>query len=557
MTFTGLVSNVVRISWDQAKSILTARAESPEYWAKSVKGDSIAINGVCLTLLNETLTNEAQFFVMEETRKLTTFGLPIADNSPANAEHALRQGDSIGGHYVTGHVNCIGTVRQINIRPDGSRYFTIGVPDIEKVVYKDSISLDGTSLTITNVDTEKKEFMVSVIPHTLEHTILQYKKVGDPINVEFAIIKMSTGDSGKLTYGDSSKNSDTNSHDDVGYMEMAIRLGEKGIYTAAPNPWVGCIIVKNDKIIGQGYHHAKGFPHAEINAIQNAISDGYESQLKGSTVYVTLEPCSHQGSTPPCVNALIKIGVSRVVVAAVDPDPKVSGTGISILKANGIDVVTGILSREASESLSSYLHQRMHNRPKVILKMAMSIDGKVSCSDGSSKWITSNDSRMHAHINYRATSQAIITGSGTVISDNPSLNVRIADITGKIMYKQPLRVVLSSKDLSDGNYTIFNDGAETISWKKSFSELLIELNNRGCLQVLVEAGGTLASSLLDEDCVDELIVYQAPVILGASANSWIKCDLTNTINDAVFWNLVKVEKIGNDLCCLYRKVIKN
>ncbi|ETR79632.1 Diaminohydroxyphosphoribosylaminopyrimidine deaminase [Chlamydia pneumoniae B21] len=238
------------------------------------------------------------------------------------------------------------------------------------------------------------------------------------------------------------------------FMRRAIEIGEKGRITAPPNPWVGCVVVQENRIIGEGFHAYAGGPHAEELAIQNA-----SMPISGSDVYVSLEPCSHFGSRPPCANLLIKYKVSRVFVALVDPDPKVAGQGIAMLRQAGIQVYVGIGESEAQASLQPYLYQRTHNFPWTILKSAASVDGQVADSQGKSQWITCPEAR-HDVGKLRAESQAILVGSRTVLSDDPWLTARQPQ--GMLYPKQPLRVVLDSRGSVPPTSKVFDKTSPTL-----------------------------------------------------------------------------------------------
>ena len=211
------------------------------------------------------------------------------------------------------------------------------------------------------------------------------------------------------------------------YMERALVLAQRGAVTAAPNPMVGCVLVKDGRIIGQGYHHRAGEPHAEVMALRDAAdrsTDTSGDDVKGCTAYVTLEPCNHTGRTGPCTRALIAAGVARVVVAVGDPDERVASTGLATLRQAGIQVITGVLEARVRTAMRAYLHARTLKRPYVCVKVAASLDGRIACEDGSSQWITQRAARNHGH-KLRAHSQAILVGTGTALRDQPSLTARV------------------------------------------------------------------------------------------------------------------------------------
>ena len=319
---------------------------------------------------------------------------------------------------------------------------------------------------------------------------------------------------------------------DYEFMGQALRLALRGLYTTTPNPRVGCVIVRDGVVVGEGWHERAGEPHAEVNALRVA---GGRSQ--SATLYVTLEPCSYQGRTPPCVDALIAAGVTRVVAAMQDPNPQVAGQGIVKLRAAGFAVDVGLMEAEARELNIGFVSRMTRGRPWVRLKVASSLDGKTALNNGVSQWITGPDARRDAH-SWRARSCAMLTGIGTVREDDPRLTARDVQTT-----RQPLRVVVDShleispiaKILEGGNVLIacaINNekkvrslealGAQVVALpnaqgKVDLPALLAELARRGINEVMVESGPKLNGSLLREGCVDELLIYQAPILLGEAA----------------------------------------
>ncbi len=318
------------------------------------------------------------------------------------------------------------------------------------------------------------------------------------------------------------------------WMKCALDLGEKALFHSAPNPWVGCVLVKDFKVVGEGFTQPPGGNHAEIEAIKNS-----NGNAKDATAYVTLEPCCHHGRTPPCVDAIIRAGISSVIVATEDPDPRVSGHGIAQLRAAGIVVEVGVLGKEARQSLGPYIHQRTTGRAYCLAKAAVTIDGRMAAADGTSQWISGESARADTH-RLRAESQAVMVGIGTAIKDWPSLNVRNFQCE---TLRQPLRVVLDSQgrlpaegplfDTSLASTLIFTSdhcspdalarwkdaGVEvqvvpSIADRLDLKEVLTALGSRGILQVLVEGGPTLLGSLWKQSLIDQLILYIGPRILG-------------------------------------------
>ncbi|WP_284674639.1 bifunctional diaminohydroxyphosphoribosylaminopyrimidine deaminase/5-amino-6-(5-phosphoribosylamino)uracil reductase RibD [Moraxella haemolytica] len=339
--------------------------------------------------------------------------------------------------------------------------------------------------------------------------------------------------------------------DDVYYMNLAIEEAKKGQFTARPNPIVGCILIKNNLIIGRGFHPQTGLSHAEVFALQDAQNCG--ADVQGATAYVTLEPCSHTGRTPPCADALIRSGVSKVVVACLDANPLVSGRGVHRLEQAGIEVVVGVCEQAAHELNRGFLKAMQTGKPYVRLKMAMSLDGRIAMQDGESKWIAGAEAREDVQL-LRAKSGAIITGSGTIIADNPALSVRSSRL-GVPMDNivQPKVAILDRRGRLHANspYQVF-DRADTMIWREGLDELLDELAMSECRDVLVEAGGGLAGAFIAQDLVDELIIYQAPCILGSGAKAGFELTLERLSAQKRF-DLVEYQKIGQDLKIVLRR----
>lgn len=316
------------------------------------------------------------------------------------------------------------------------------------------------------------------------------------------------------------------------FMAQALRLAEKGLYTTTPNPRVGCVIVRDGKVVGSGWHERAGEPHAEIHALARA---GESAQ--GATAYVTLEPCSHHGRTPPCAEALVKAGVSRVVVAMVDPNPQVAGEGVAQLQQAGIRTDIGLLEKEAHQLNIGFVSRMTCGRPWLRLKIAASLDGKTALNNGVSQWITGPDARRDAH-RLRARSCAVLTGIGTVLADDPMLNVREVETT-----RQPLRVVVDSglrmpptakmllgEDVlvvtASGDQVkagrLREAGAEVLALppldgRVDLARMLDELGKRGINEITVEAGRGLNGALVRQGLVDEFVIYFAPLLLGDRA----------------------------------------
>jgi diaminohydroxyphosphoribosylaminopyrimidine deaminase/5-amino-6-(5-phosphoribosylamino)uracil reductase len=363
------------------------------------------------------------------------------------------------------------------------------------------------------------------------------------------------------------------SAEDHNFMQRALDLAERGLYTTTPNPRVGCVLVRENRILGEGYTQPAGQNHAEIEALHDARSAGED--VRGSTAYVSLEPCSHFGRTPPCVNALIDAGVARVVAAMEDPNPLVSGKGLEILRAADIEVRCGLLEREARELNIGFVSRMTRHRPWVRSKLAASLDGQSAMPDGQSQWITGEVARHDGHA-WRARACAILTGIGTVKSDDPILNVRYVETP-----RQPARIVLDSRlEISvdsrivksaglgasllvvhalrneDREEELRARGCELLylpdaSGKVDLPALMSELGRRSLNELHVEAGGKLNGALLGAGCVDEFLVYMAPSLLG-QALPMIEMAAPASLNER--WELIfrDVEMVGEDLRILAR-----
>lgn len=326
---------------------------------------------------------------------------------------------------------------------------------------------------------------------------------------------------------------------DTVFLKETLKLAEHGRFTCAPNPTVGCLIVRGGRIIGRGWHQRAGEAHAEVAAINDA-----GGQVRGSTVYVSLEPCAFVGRTPACSATLIEQGVARVVAALEDPHAQVAGAGFDMLRRAGIEVAVADMP-EARQVIAGYCQRILHNKPLVRLKTASSVDGAVALADGSSQWITGAAARADVQY-WRARSDAIVTGAGTVCDDDPQLNVR-----DYAAVKQPLRVILdpqarvprSAKVLTDGGATLWLTRAAQQDLSVGVENLVFETNNldkllnlladRGCNEVLVEAGPTLIGSFLELGCWDEWLAYVAPKVMGQDAQSLASLvvnDMASTYN---------------------------
>ena len=349
-------------------------------------------------------------------------------------------------------------------------------------------------------------------------------------------------------------------------MRRALELASKACGQTSPNPLVGAVLVKDSNIVGEGWHQCAGTPHAEIHALEQA-----GKQAEGSTLYVTLEPCCHCGRTGPCSEAVIGSGVVRVVVAMTDPNPQVSGQGITALKASGIEVVTGVLADEAARMNEAFIKWISTGMPFITLKTAMSLDGKIATQTGNSKWITGELARQRVH-EYRNFSDAILTGIGTVLADDPELTTRLpgggrspirvivdrqarTPLDSKVLLNNGSRVIIAVSDSSSkkSHAKLRQCGAEILlvpgtENRLDLSFLLCELGRRQITTVLVEAGSALNASLLQENLVDKLLVFIAPKIIGGkSAPGPIGGIGINSIDEALLLEDLTVERFGDDV----------
>ncbi len=336
-------------------------------------------------------------------------------------------------------------------------------------------------------------------------------------------------------------------------MQRALTLAERGAATVLPNPMVGCVLLSpTGEIVGEGWHEQAGQAHAEVNALNAA-----RSAARGATAVVTLEPCNHQGRTGPCTQALIGAGVSRVVIGQLDPNPTAAG-GVAELRAAGVQVLTGALQAQAADLNRVWLAGVVHKRPFVTFKAGTSLDGRIAAPDGTSKWITSPASRADVHL-LRARVDTMLVGIGTVLADDPLLTVR--DALGAPLTRQPLRVIADSAGRTPDTARVLNDQAE--SWVATVNDvgagpdgrinlpnLLDLLFARGKRHVLLEGGPHLAAAFLDAGLIDEIIVYLAPLTLGAGKPAF-EGSLLATLADAQRWQLRDVTRFADDVRLRY------
>jgi diaminohydroxyphosphoribosylaminopyrimidine deaminase/5-amino-6-(5-phosphoribosylamino)uracil reductase len=351
---------------------------------------------------------------------------------------------------------------------------------------------------------------------------------------------------------------------DLQHMRHALTLAERGLGTTAPNPAVGCVVVAENRVVGRGWTQRGGRPHAETMALAEA-----GDVARGATAYVTLEPCAHHGQTPPCANALVEAGVARVVVAVEDPDPRVSGKGIAMLRANGIDVATGVLERDAAELNAGFFLRVKENRPLVTLKIAQSLDGKTATVSGQSKWITGPEARRFGHL-LRAKNDAILIGIETALADDPELTCRLPGLEDR----SPVRIVLDTRlrlpegaklvrtakqtptivfTVANGGGTLVASGVEIVKvardprGRPDVGAVLAELGRRGVTRLLVEGGAAVHAAFIDRGLADRLEVFRAPILLGGSGRNAIDALAALDLDEASRFVPMGGRKLGPDM----------
>lgn len=365
------------------------------------------------------------------------------------------------------------------------------------------------------------------------------------------------------------------------YMTRALQLAEQGLFSTTPNPRVGCVIVKNSKIVGEGAHLKAGAPHAEVFALKQAGAAAI-----GATLYVTLEPCNHLGLTPPCSQAIIDAGITEVICSMQDPNPLVAGQGLAHLQANHIKVASGLMQAQAEALNPGFISRMIKNKPFIRSKIASSLDGKTALANGESKWITSDEARADVQ-NWRARSCAILTGIGTVLADNPRMSVRARSNSPSILtgegwgegwrngaaIRQPLKVIVDSDLRTPIDAQILQGGNVLIAFAKDAqlksaqllsagAELLCIPNEHGrvCLktllshltsqqinEVLVEGGEGLNGALLQAGLIDELIIYYAPKLMGSAAKGLFALPEITQMKQAIALQIIDLRQIGPDI----------
>lgn len=355
-------------------------------------------------------------------------------------------------------------------------------------------------------------------------------------------------------------------------MERAVKLARRGLYTTSPNPRVGCVIVRNGIMVGEGFHRQAGEGHAEVNALRMAAE-----KAQGATCYVTLEPCSHFGRTPPCADSLIEAGVGRVFVGMQDPNPQVAGRGIARLREAGIEVEVGLLEAECQALNPGFIKRMTQGQPWVRVKTAASIDGRTALANGASQWITGAAARADVQA-WRARSCAVLSSSATVLADDAALNVRQSQLPESIQHRypldvirQPLRVILDRQGLLTGQERLFSQpgpilllvdeqhagpqGLENVqvrplaTTEQGFvlTDVLNLLAELGVNEILVEAGATLAGALMQQQLVDEWVVYLAPALMGPQAQGMLQLPEFTSMSDIPRLQWQDMERVGEDI----------
>ena len=321
------------------------------------------------------------------------------------------------------------------------------------------------------------------------------------------------------------------------FLKRAIDLAREGKYLTKPNPMVGCVIVKGNEVIAEGYHMKYGSNHAEINALEdlNKNNNISEAEFRQLTLYCTLEPCCHHGKTGPCTDAIIKSGIKKVVIGIKDPNPKVSGSGIKQLEDNGIEVLSGFFEEELIELNKHFFFKNTYNRPYIAVKIASSADGMSHRKDNTFTWITSEQSRDDVQI-VRAGFDAILTGGNTLRNDNPRMNARV-----DFEVNQPQKILLTSQEINkESNF--FKSGDVIINRSSDLNKVVTELSNIEINSILVEAGPNLVNAFLDNHLVDEIIIYKSNITLGDEGVSWFE----NKTIESLGFDLKSSLKINDD-----------
>lgn len=544
-------------------------------------GDSIALNGCCCTVVAiDPEKSTAIFTLMRETLRRTTFS-SMSISEQIHVERSAQLSDTIDGHVVTGHVSGMVSLKERRMSEDGSLWLIFALPTATKfLTLKGSVALDGVSLTVASLDDTR--FGVCLIPHTQKVTLLSQRKIGDRCNIEVPVLPLGV---------------EFPLEADSDFMELARRKALLGRVTAPSNPWVGCVIVNSSgQVVSTGYHRRRGDIHAEVAALRGLDplrpQENPREERSHLTLYCTLEPCNHTGLQPPCTEAIIASGIPSVVVGILDPDSKVSGSGIERLREAGIRV-TVLDDQRVTKSLVPYIHHRRAGRPFVTVKMAISLDGKIAPGSVGSSVLSGPASHQDVQ-KLRLKSQAILVGTSTALQDKPRLTLRLDEL-GESKYvvepdliKIPLRCFIDVHgqvkegpllDISRGPTLVFTSEQycpreTTVLWQQKgveicylpvapssdqsnkghlpFELILDFLGKRGVLSLLVEGGGSLVTSLHRHKLIDRLILYVAPKFLGKNGISLFQGDSPSHLIEEGYV-LSKTKTFGSDVRITYSR----
>ncbi len=543
--FTGIIQFVFTAEIDLHNGQICVHG-TKEFLDLLTIGCSVAIDGICLTVAKIT-SEYCMFQVSPETIVKTYLEiLPKISERKVNIELAVKAGDHLNGHVISGHIYSTGKVESFD---DLSQLvIKLSTDNMTRVTYKGSIAINGISLTVAKIN--KSSIMIAIIPETLKRTTFGLSIVEQTVNIEFDIHDY---------------NREVRDHSY--YMRLAIQEGEMGRATTSPNPWVGCVIVFNDSIIGKGYHKKAGEDHAEVIALNSCC----DSPL-GSTLYCTLEPCiAFSGKrTQSCVDKIIEYGITTVVIGIEDPDPKVTGKGIEALRKINIEVlfmrvVDVKVYEEVKFSLRQYIHHRQTGMPWIIAKIALTVDGCYRDANGSDKWITHAGSRQEVYRLW-SESQAVIMGASTVQKDNPEITTNdskellgkenIVDTTCTMPFNFK-KVVIDGNCLTSTHHKIFSSkdasyNAQVLTsnpekWKDTHAKVieisdnrdlrgmmsaLVKANNENIVQCLVEGGGIIHNSFFKAGLVNEIVIFKGSKIFGVGGYHWnmpsVDIDLINS-----------------------------
>lgn len=541
--FTGLIKWIFEITVDIYMKIVTLYVNE-DFCNKIKLGDSVCINGICLTITEiDGLT--CKFQITDETINKTN--LLYINKCLTNIELAVQYGDYLGGHLILGHIHDIGKIISLDDRGN----LWISISDVNNVVYKGSIAINGISLTVAEI--KENSIRIALIPETIKR--VAHMKVNDLVNIEFDNTVMLK---------------------DKEWMRIAIKEGEKGRNTAPPNPWVGCVIVKHNKLLGKGYHQKSGCPHAEINAIINCG----EQTIEGATLYVTLEPCCSfpNKKMPPCVDTIIKNKISKVIIGVKDPNPLVSGKGVEILKNAGIEVLfqedlCKEIYDEVCYSLRQYIYSKKTGLPFCTVKIALSADGCYIDDEQSDKWITHHGSRLELYKLW-ASSQAVIIGGNTIQKDNCSLTSNDSDFLNKSndIFNESFnfkKVIFDGFSLVNTESKIFDENCIIVTndFKKwppylkciennTIKDVLLYLAKLGVMHCLIEGGGNLHKSFLQTDLVNEIVIFRGSKLLGIDSYHWNVPQKTISLITAKIIEYDKVKNIMETYTILNNEILQ-